>query len=124
MVNEAVRFLTVAERLANFMDPKAEIDNGGDDHRRHEGAVERVEGRHVQAAAHHGRPAGRAVEDSKSACKNWKVDATKMEEERRAWVVAEKLAVEAAKAVGIPLFVENGAGWDDEEKALQLFRGS
>uniref|UniRef100_A0A0E0JED9 rRNA N-glycosylase n=1 Tax=Oryza punctata TaxID=4537 RepID=A0A0E0JED9_ORYPU len=119
MVNEAVRFLTVAERVAGFMHPKAAMKSGvitADMKKQVNGWQDLSKALLTMDALQ--------LEDSKSASKNKKVDTKKMAEEKNSWEAAEKLAVEAAKAVGILLFVEKVPAGMTKAKALQLFRGN
>lgn len=119
MVNEAVRFLTVAELVGGFMNPRAVRKSGtitAD-------MKEQVNGWKVLSRALLTMDALQ-LEDSNSASKHNKVDTKKMEQEKKAWEAAEKLAVEAAKAVGILLFVEKVPAGMTKATALQLFHGN
>ncbi|KAF0920739.1 hypothetical protein E2562_036823 [Oryza meyeriana var. granulata] len=130
MVNEAVRFLTVAEKVAGFMHPKAARKSGtitAD-------MKEQVNGWQDLSKALLTMDALQLKDKSKmedtKPSKNAKMDAKKKEEAkkeeeaRKAWEAAEKLAVDAAKAVGILLFVEKVPDGMTKAKALQLFRGN
>ncbi|KAB8080064.1 hypothetical protein EE612_000405 [Oryza sativa] len=119
MVNEALRFLTVAELVGGFMNPRAVRKSGtitAD-------VKEQVNGWKVLSRALLTMDALQ-LEDSNSASKHNKVDTKKMEQEKKAWEAAEKLAVEAAKAVGILLFVEKVPAGMTKATALQLFHGN
>uniref|UniRef100_A0A0D9UX73 rRNA N-glycosylase n=1 Tax=Leersia perrieri TaxID=77586 RepID=A0A0D9UX73_9ORYZ len=122
MVNEAVRFVTVAGMVAGLMDPRAKVKSGKINAK----LKEQVNGWKDLSRALLIMDALQ-LEDPDDG-KNKKPDAKKAEDERKAWEAAQKLAVEAAKAVGILLFVDSGdkkvPRGMTKAKALDLFRGT
>uniref|UniRef100_A0A0D9UX71 rRNA N-glycosidase n=1 Tax=Leersia perrieri TaxID=77586 RepID=A0A0D9UX71_9ORYZ len=121
MVNEAVRFVTVAERVAGLMDPRATVKSGKisvEMKRQVNGWQDLSKALLIMDAV--------VPKDAKKIKDEKKADEKKEEEERKAWEAAEKVAVEAAKAVGILLFVDSDKvpRGMTAAKALELFRGN
>uniref|UniRef100_A0A0D9UX30 rRNA N-glycosylase n=1 Tax=Leersia perrieri TaxID=77586 RepID=A0A0D9UX30_9ORYZ len=120
MVNEAVRFVTVAGMVAGLMDPRAKVKSG----KISAEMKKQVNGWQDLSKALLTMDALQ-LEDPDDGKNKKKGDAKKVEEERKAWEAAQKLAVEAAKAVGTLLFVDSKKvpRGMTKAKALELFRG-
>ncbi|XP_006643783.2 protein synthesis inhibitor II-like [Oryza brachyantha] len=124
MVNEAVRFLTVAEHVAGFMHPKTANRSDSESWRITGDMKEQVNGWQDLSEALLKMDA--LLPKPKPKPSKNKEKTTAAEEEAKQEEAARKLAKKAetaAKVLGILLFVEVPGGMTTA-KALQLFRGS